>query len=222
MSHLARHFFTIIQKQLTISSCFLPSQDPKIKNKERTLGRIQNIILTFHHFKTIFIRWAKYSFVVVGDICCLRWKNKYCCLHLECLVVFFIIDRVQLNFFKVKKLFWAILSIKMEPFEDLYGQQCRTPLNWSGPGERFFFGPDLDVTPLYFIMYDKPRVHPLGKNFKTSCDETFVFGDFHAPKCLTLKNSNLILSWVTTTNLTPQIAFSVTWGSLLKNDKIFL
>jgi hypothetical protein len=31
----------------------------------------------------------------------------------------------------------------MAPFEALYGQRCRTPLNWSGPGERFFFGPDL-------------------------------------------------------------------------------
>jgi hypothetical protein len=34
-------------------------------------------------------------------------------------------------------------SIKMAPFEALYGQRCRTPLNWSEPGERYFFGPDL-------------------------------------------------------------------------------
>jgi transposase InsO family protein len=34
-------------------------------------------------------------------------------------------------------------SIKMAPFEALYGPWCRTPLNWSGPGERYFFGPDL-------------------------------------------------------------------------------
>jgi hypothetical protein len=34
-------------------------------------------------------------------------------------------------------------SIKMAPFEALYGQRCRTPLNWSGPGEQFFFGSDL-------------------------------------------------------------------------------
>jgi hypothetical protein len=34
-------------------------------------------------------------------------------------------------------------SIQMAPFEALYGQRCRTPLNWSGPDERFFFGPDL-------------------------------------------------------------------------------
>jgi hypothetical protein len=34
-------------------------------------------------------------------------------------------------------------SIKMAPFEALYGRRCRTPLNWSEPGERCFFGPDL-------------------------------------------------------------------------------
>jgi hypothetical protein len=34
-------------------------------------------------------------------------------------------------------------SIKMAPFEALYGQRCRTPLNWSEPGERWFFRPDL-------------------------------------------------------------------------------
>jgi hypothetical protein len=27
-------------------------------------------------------------------------------------------------------------SIKMAPFEALYGSRCRTPLNWSEPGER--------------------------------------------------------------------------------------
>jgi hypothetical protein len=34
-------------------------------------------------------------------------------------------------------------SIKMAPFEALYGCKCRTPLNWSEPGERWFFGVDL-------------------------------------------------------------------------------
>jgi hypothetical protein len=34
-------------------------------------------------------------------------------------------------------------SLKMAPFEDLYGRRCRTPLNWSQPGEREIFGPDL-------------------------------------------------------------------------------
>jgi hypothetical protein len=34
-------------------------------------------------------------------------------------------------------------SIKMAPFEALYGRRCRTPLNWSEPGEKYFFRPDL-------------------------------------------------------------------------------
>jgi hypothetical protein len=34
-------------------------------------------------------------------------------------------------------------SIKMAPFEALYGRRCRTPLNWSEPRERWFFGLDL-------------------------------------------------------------------------------
>jgi hypothetical protein len=31
----------------------------------------------------------------------------------------------------------------MAPFEALYGRRCRTPLNWSEPGERNFFRPDM-------------------------------------------------------------------------------
>jgi hypothetical protein len=34
-------------------------------------------------------------------------------------------------------------SIKMAPFEALYGRRCRTPLNWTEPGERWFFRPDM-------------------------------------------------------------------------------
>jgi hypothetical protein len=34
-------------------------------------------------------------------------------------------------------------SLKMEPFDALYGRRCRTPLNWSEAGERTLFGPDL-------------------------------------------------------------------------------
>ncbi|WVZ89427.1 hypothetical protein U9M48_035838 [Paspalum notatum var. saurae] len=33
--------------------------------------------------------------------------------------------------------------LNMAPFEALYGRRCRTPLNWSEPGERVTFGPDL-------------------------------------------------------------------------------
>jgi len=34
-------------------------------------------------------------------------------------------------------------SIKMAPFEALYGRKCRTPLNWVEPGERRYYGIDL-------------------------------------------------------------------------------
>ena len=34
-------------------------------------------------------------------------------------------------------------SIKMAPFEALYGRRCRTPLNWSEAGERTIFGPGM-------------------------------------------------------------------------------
>ncbi|WVZ76313.1 hypothetical protein U9M48_024297 [Paspalum notatum var. saurae] len=34
-------------------------------------------------------------------------------------------------------------SLDMAPFEALYGRRCRTPLNWSEPGERVTFGLDL-------------------------------------------------------------------------------
>ncbi|WVZ51710.1 hypothetical protein U9M48_002825 [Paspalum notatum var. saurae] len=34
-------------------------------------------------------------------------------------------------------------NLEMAPFEALYGRRCRTPLNWSEPGERVTFGPNL-------------------------------------------------------------------------------
>jgi hypothetical protein len=34
-------------------------------------------------------------------------------------------------------------SSKIAPFDALYGQRCRTPLNWSEAGERTLFGPNL-------------------------------------------------------------------------------
>ena len=34
-------------------------------------------------------------------------------------------------------------SIRMAPFEALYGRRCRTPVNWSEAGERNVFGSDM-------------------------------------------------------------------------------
>jgi hypothetical protein len=52
-----------------------------------------------------------------------------------------------------KNLSWAELSynnsyqesLKMAPFETLYGRQCHTPLNWIKPGEKTIFDPDIVV-----------------------------------------------------------------------------
>jgi hypothetical protein len=50
-------------------------------------------------------------------------------------------------------------SIKMAPFEALYGRRCRTPLNWSEPGERWFFRPDL-------VKETKEKVQRIRHNLK--------------------------------------------------------
>ncbi|WVZ92557.1 hypothetical protein U9M48_038608 [Paspalum notatum var. saurae] len=34
-------------------------------------------------------------------------------------------------------------SIKMSPFQALYGRRCRTPLHWDEPGEKQLFGPEI-------------------------------------------------------------------------------
>jgi hypothetical protein len=34
-------------------------------------------------------------------------------------------------------------SLKLAPFEALYGRRCRTSLSWSQTGKRKIFGPDL-------------------------------------------------------------------------------
>jgi hypothetical protein len=34
-------------------------------------------------------------------------------------------------------------SLKMTPFEVLYGRRCCTPLNWIEPGEKLIFGPNI-------------------------------------------------------------------------------
>ena len=52
-------------------------------------------------------------------------------------------------------------SIKMAPFEALYGGRCRTPLNWSEAGERNFFGPDI-------VQEAEEQVQLIQKNLKAA------------------------------------------------------
>ena len=52
-------------------------------------------------------------------------------------------------------------SLKMSPFEVLYGRKCRTPLNWSETGERPLFSPDI-------IQQAEEQVRIIRENLKTA------------------------------------------------------
>jgi hypothetical protein len=52
-------------------------------------------------------------------------------------------------------------SLKMAPFEALYGRRCRTPLNWSQAGEREIFGPDL-------VLEAEEKVRVIKKNLEAT------------------------------------------------------
>jgi hypothetical protein len=52
-------------------------------------------------------------------------------------------------------------SLKMAPFEVLYGRRCHTLLNWIEPGEKVIFGPDI-------INLPKATVHPIQDNLKAT------------------------------------------------------
>ena len=52
-------------------------------------------------------------------------------------------------------------SLKMAPFEVLYGRKCRTPLNWSETGERPLFGPDI-------IQHAEDQVRIVREHLKTA------------------------------------------------------
>jgi hypothetical protein len=54
-------------------------------------------------------------------------------------------------------------SIKMAPFEALYGRRCRTPVNWSEVGERSLLGPDM-------VVEAKEQVRLIQENLKIAKD----------------------------------------------------
>jgi hypothetical protein len=49
----------------------------------------------------------------------------------------------------------------MALFEALYGRKCRTPLNWSEPRERWFFGVDL-------VKETEEKVRQIQNNIKVA------------------------------------------------------
>jgi hypothetical protein len=52
-------------------------------------------------------------------------------------------------------------SIKMAPFEALYGRKCITLLNWIEPGERRYYGID-------FVEEAEKKVHIIQQNMKAA------------------------------------------------------
>jgi transposase InsO family protein len=52
-------------------------------------------------------------------------------------------------------------SLKMSPFEALYGRKCRTPLYWDQTGERQFFGPEI-------IQEVEEQVRQIRENLRTA------------------------------------------------------
>jgi hypothetical protein len=60
-------------------------------------------------------------------------------------------------------------SMKMAPFEVLFGQRCCTPLNWIEPGEKVIFGPDI-------VEEAESIVRRIQENLKAakSCQETYA------------------------------------------------
>ena len=61
-------------------------------------------------------------------------------------------------------------SIKMAPFEALYGRKCRTPLNWIEPDERRYFGID-------FVTEAKEQVRIIQQHMKTAQSRQKSYAD---------------------------------------------
>ena len=61
-------------------------------------------------------------------------------------------------------------SIRMAPFEALYGKKCRTPLNWVEVGDRGYFGPD-------FIKEAREQVSVIQSHLKASQSRQKTYAD---------------------------------------------
>jgi len=61
-------------------------------------------------------------------------------------------------------------SIKMAPFEALYGLRCRTPLHWCESSERWFFGVDL-------VKETEDKVKQIQNNLKVAQSRQKSYAD---------------------------------------------
>jgi hypothetical protein len=61
-------------------------------------------------------------------------------------------------------------SLKMAPFEELYGQKCRTPLYWNQIGESQVFGPEI-------LPKEEKQVQIVRENLKIAQSRQKSYGD---------------------------------------------
>jgi hypothetical protein len=73
-------------------------------------------------------------------------------------------------------------SLKMAPFEALYGRRCRTPLNCSQAGEREIFGPDLVLEAEEKVRVGKRAIMIRGGNLCSLKWEIMFILRCHPPK----------------------------------------
>jgi hypothetical protein len=66
-------------------------------------------------------------------------------------------------------------SLRMSPFEALYGRNCRTPLHWDQPGERQVFG-------LEILLEAEKNIRMVWENLKAAQSRQRSYDDTCNPK----------------------------------------
>jgi transposase InsO family protein len=61
-------------------------------------------------------------------------------------------------------------SLKMSPFEALYGRKCNTPVSWDNPTDRVIIGPDL-------LKEMEEKMTKIRHNLKASQDRQKIYAD---------------------------------------------
>jgi hypothetical protein len=75
-------------------------------------------------------------------------------------------------------------SLKMVPFEMLYGHRCRTPLFWNETGEQKFFGPDI-------LQEAEKQVHMVRENIRVAQSRQKSYAD-HRRRELSLEVGDFV------------------------------